>query len=221
MIEYNQFTAGMVIMALIQLAFILLDRIITVVEFYDQKWDYTLVFKYSILIVSLLFVHSVVLAFFPINSGHFASNAYVTFYYILHIFYFLISSLQIKYGIDKESRGFMDRYTWYNGFIYMFYRAVPFLFEFKIFSDWTFTKTSLRLFDWIKFEEIFGHLYVAKCNSLFLRGKQLGSKIEWWKKLLMGFPLLLAIILLLFGPLILFSSLNPLASYNEITGGYL
>ena len=37
----------------------------------------------------------------------------------------------------------------------------------------------------------------------------------------MGFPLLLAIILLLFGPLILFSSLNPLASFNEVSGGYL
>lgn len=114
----------------------------------------------------------------------------------------------------------MDRYTWYNGFIYMFYRAIPFLFEFKIFSDWTFTNTSLRLYDWIKFEEILGFLYVAKCNSLFMRGKILGSKIEWWKKLLMGFPLLMAIILLLFGPLVLFSSLNPLASVNEISGGY-
>ena len=38
---------------------------------------------------------------------------------------------------------------------------------------------------------------------------------------MMGFPLLLAIILLLFGPLILFSSLNPLSSLNEVTGGYL
>lgn len=46
----------------------------------------------------------------------------------------------------------MDRYTWYNGYIYMTYRAIPFLFEFKIFSDWTFTSTSLRLFDWIKYE---------------------------------------------------------------------
>lgn len=54
-----------------------------------------------------------------------------------------------------------------------------------------------------------------------MKGKILGSKIEWWKKLMMGFPLLLAIILLLFGPLILFSSLNPLSSLNEVTGGYL
>lgn len=37
----------------------------------------------------------------------------------------------------------------------------------------------------------------------------------------MGYPLLLSIILLLFGPLVLFSSLNPLASPNPITAGYL
>ena len=37
----------------------------------------------------------------------------------------------------------------------------------------------------------------------------------------MGFPLLFAIILLIFGPLILFSNLNPLASKNSISAGYL
>lgn len=37
----------------------------------------------------------------------------------------------------------------------------------------------------------------------------------------MGFPLLLSIILLLFGPLILFSNLNPLSAVNEVSGGYL
>lgn len=47
----------------------------------------------------------------------------------------------------------------------------------------------------------------------------MGSKIEWWKKALMGLPLLLCIILLIFGPLVLFSSLNPLATPNELIGG--
>lgn len=46
-----------------------------------------------------------------------------------------------------------------------------------MFSDWTFTKTSLRIFDWIRFEEIFGRMYVAKCNALFMSGKKLGAKI--------------------------------------------
>jgi hypothetical protein len=37
----------------------------------------------------------------------------------------------------------------------------------------------------------------------------------------MGVPLLLAIILLIFGPLVLFSNLNPLATQNSISAGYL
>lgn len=37
----------------------------------------------------------------------------------------------------------------------------------------------------------------------------------------MGYPLLITIILLLFGPLVLFSALNPLASVNGISGGYV
>lgn len=152
LIEYNQFTTGMVVMAFIQLGFILVDRILTVLSFEYGKWDVSLILKYVILIVSLIYVHFVVLCFFPLNSGYFGNNNYVTVFYILHLFYFLISSLQVKVGVNKESRGFMDRYTWYNGFVYSFYRAVPFLFEFKVFSDWTFSNTSLRLFDWIKYE---------------------------------------------------------------------
>jgi len=139
-------------MAFIQLGFILIDRILTVLEFSYKKWDVSLIIKYAMLIVALVYVHAAVLCFFPLNSGYFGNNYYITVFYILHLFYFLISSLQIKVGVNKESRGFIDRYTWYNGFIYNFYRAIPFLFEFKVFSDWTFTNTSLRLFDWIKYE---------------------------------------------------------------------
>lgn len=45
----------------------------------------------------------------------------------------------------------MDRYVWYNGYVYTALRVVPFLFEFKVFSDWFVSKTTMRLFDWIKF----------------------------------------------------------------------
>lgn len=46
----------------------------------------------------------------------------------MNILALLVQSLQIKAGLDQSSRGFMDRYTWYNGFIYMGFRAIPFLF---------------------------------------------------------------------------------------------
>ena len=32
--------------------------------------------------------------------------------------------------------------------------TIPFLFEVKTIMDWTFTSTALRLYNWIKFEEI-------------------------------------------------------------------
>lgn len=223
MIEYNQFTGGMVVMALIQLVFMLLERFLGVTDLrsLSPKWQLTLILKYLIMLCAILLTHLTTLLFFPSHSGLHQTNSYVQVFYILATFYFLVAALQVKYGVDQFSRGFMERYTWYNGFVYLFFRAVPFLFEFKVFSDWTVTHTSLRLFDWIKFEEIFGRLFVAKGNALFMSTKQLGSKIEWWKKLLMGYPLLLVIILLLFGPLVLFSALNPLASTNALSGGYL
>jgi hypothetical protein len=101
MIEYNQFTTGMVVMAFIQLGFMLSDRILTVLELSYKKWDLILILKYIVLIISLIYVHGMVLVFFPMNSGYFGSNKYVEVFYILHIFYFLISALQVKAGVNK------------------------------------------------------------------------------------------------------------------------
>lgn len=152
MISYNQFTAGMVILTLIQLGFILLERFINITSLrqLSSRYDLNLVFKYVILGINLLYIQYLILVFFPLNSNNYTQNNYIYLFYIINGLTFLVSSLQIKYGIDQKSKGFMDRYTWYNGFVYMGFRAVPFLFEFKVFSDWTFTKTALRLFDWIK-----------------------------------------------------------------------
>lgn len=101
MIEYNQFTTGMVIMAFIQLGFMLIDRILTVLELSYKKWDIILIFKYIILIISLIYVHILVLVFFPLNSGYYHNNKYILIFYILHILYFLISALQVKIGVNK------------------------------------------------------------------------------------------------------------------------
>lgn len=199
----------------------LLDRFISILNLseYSKKWDVSLFLKFLLQLIVLILIHFLMVYFIPNRSSTSSINNYCLIFYALYCFYFFISALQIRDGIDRMSRGFMERYVWYNGYIYTTFRAVPFIFEFKVFSDWFVTKTTMRLFDWIKFEDTFGRLFVAKCNSLFLQGKIMGSKIEWWKKLLMGFPLLMCIVLLIFGPLVLFSSLNPLASYNHIIGG--
>ena len=66
--------------------------------------------------------------YFPLSSGKYTGNTYVTVLLIISLIGFLVQALQIKNGLDQSSRGFMDRYTWYNGFVYTGYRAIPFLF---------------------------------------------------------------------------------------------
>ena len=172
MIEYNQFNGGMVVWMLIQLMLMLLDRFLSILSLHNHNWEISLIIKHLVLVVSLCLVNYMLLFASP-HGG----NKYTFVFGGIYSLYFLLSSLQVRNGIDKTSRGFMERYTWYNGFIYMGFRAIPFVFEFKVFSDWFVTKTVMRLFDWIKFEDLFGRLFVAKCNSLFLQGKVMGSKI--------------------------------------------
>lgn len=120
MLQYNQFTTGMVIMTFIQLLLILAERIVSSLDRWG-KWEMSLIVKYIVLWVVLLYVHSVCVWVF-------VHNLYVSLYYGLNSLYFLVCTLQIKYGMDNKARGFMDRYTWYNGYIYLLYRAIPFLF---------------------------------------------------------------------------------------------
>ena len=152
MIDYNQFSSGMVTLTLLQLLFLLAERFINVADLreFSASYEPALILKYCLLVLNLLMIEGVVLLFFPLHSEQYSYNGYITVLLVLSLMALLVQALQIKKGLDQASRGFMDRYTWYNGFVYLGYRAVPFLFEFKAFSDWTFTRTALRIYDWIR-----------------------------------------------------------------------
>ena len=130
MIEYNQFSSGMVALTLCQLFFLLVERFVAIVDLrgFSLRWECGLVIKYILLVLNLLLVEGVVLVYFPLSSGQFAGNGFVTTLLVLNMLALLVQALQIKQGLDQASRGFMDRHTWYNGFIYIGFRAVPFLF---------------------------------------------------------------------------------------------
>ena len=40
------------------------------------------------------------------------------------------------------------------------YKAIPFLWEMKVITDWTVTATCLDLFQWFKLDDAFNYLYV-------------------------------------------------------------
>jgi hypothetical protein len=119
--------------------------------------------------------------------------------------------------IKKVSSLMKASNTFYN-IIYKCYIQIPFLFELKNFIDWTFTKTSLDLWKWLKLEEIISLLFINKCLTKGEMAHKVGEKIHPFMKFYMGIITFFTVIIIIFGPLLLFSYLNPLSLENKVTG---
>lgn len=85
--------------------------------------------------------------------------------------------------------------------------------------DWTFSDTSLTMFDWFKQFSIYLRAFKSKIQyynattSTFL-----GSTVPWYSKII-GWAGFIIILLIIFGPMILFSGLNPIADPNLVISG--
>ena len=145
-------------------------------------------------------------------------NKYALFFFLLYCLYFYVSALQIKHGFqDKNKLKSLQRgYSQFQGFMFQVYKVIPFLYEFKTFMDWYFTETSLSLVRWLKVEEITGKLFLAKCSSMKFKKRKYGSKVKWFIKFFMGGCGVFLLVLCIFGPMLLFSTLNPIAEQNLI-----
>jgi hypothetical protein len=96
--------------------------------------------------------------------------------------------------------------------VYETWYYIPFLFELRTIIDWTFTSTALDVFQSIKLSQAQSDLYIAKCYNKPYRVKELGLEIKWYIKVLIGASLMAFIILLICGPILLFSTLNPVSN---------
>lgn len=87
---------------------------------------------------------------------------------------------------------------------------MPFLFELRTAIDWTWTDTSMPLFDYFNMENFYATIYNLKCARTFEqnfpapRGIPKGAVVKY----LMGLPMILIIVLLIWLPLLAFSLLN-------------
>ena len=137
----------------------------------------------------------------------------------MYSFYMITSALQIKYGmLDMRKKSiFMrgDNILYYIAF--SAHRAIPFLFELKLLIDWTVTQTTLDFFKWLKFESIYDKLFITHCT---IKGqnqkKKVGDKVGWFEKSYIGIVGFILVMIIILGPLLLFSSLNPTNVLNNI-----
>ena len=77
-------------------------------------------------------------------------------------------------GLPEIRKGsfLVDSFNVYGSTIYRAYLAIPFIFELRSIIDWTFTRTALDVFQWIKLAQVQADLYVAKCvNKDYMKHK--------------------------------------------------
>ena len=210
------------------------------IYFQYEEENYPLRIKYALHLFIIIFSHAFIFWYFPItgninlqNSSYceineslkcndFGNNIYLIIFYLLYSFYMLTSALQIKYGMfDMKKKSLLmrgDNLIYYCAF--MGHRAIPFLYELKLLIDWSVTQTSLDFFKWLKFENIYDRCFVTHCT---IKGqneaKKVGDKVGILEKIYIGIFGFTAVLTIILGPLILFSSLNPTNTLNNIYSG--
>jgi hypothetical protein len=209
------------------------------IYFQKEGLNFPMVTKYILHFSVIICSHFLVFWYLPIRGNNnlnnigfceqsalnqqcndFLYNNYLFFFYILYIFYYIFSALQIQYGLlDTRKKSLLMRGdNLFNLIVFKTYKAIPFLYELKLTIDWSITPTSLDIFKWIKFESVYDLVFMTHCTMRQEKFRDIGEKIGIIEKLSFGGIGFSLILLVLIGPLILFSTLNPQNSNNNVTG---
>ena len=217
-----------------------------------EKKNSPLINKYILHIFCTILIHIMAFFYFPIKGNNnlinqnycnsadstsdstpensvvgecndFKSNYFIIIFYILYLWYLLLSGLQIKFGFYDIRRKSLfkkkddEMLTSLNsGF-----QSIPFLIEIKNAIDWTFTSTCFSYIQWNKFEAIYDAIFDTYADKSDWDERPVGERISKKQKLGIGGTLLFVLIFLIIIPLILFSSLNPTNKLNNITAAKL
>ena len=150
------------------------------------------------------------------------SAAGVTLYLLCGL-YLLLSALQLKHGLpliptEHPLTGAPDLYRYYVHVVGM---SFPFLWEMRTSLDWTVSPTSLSLFEWLKLEDIYVGLVSVRAAMAFKRMYPLGAKRGLGSKLGTGALFVALVLLLILGPMFVFSSANPISEPNLVKSASL
>ena len=102
------------------------------------------------------------------------------------------------------------------------FRLIPYVREMRSILEWIFADTSMDVFMWLKFDDIYAWLLTVRYDKAYRkRSKSIfsgeSSQSALWK-VLYGWLVFLAMLCVVFGPMLLFSTLNPALSSNPVLG---
>jgi hypothetical protein len=142
--------------------------------------------------------------------------------FLIKSFFLWLSCIQIKSGYPTMgiySSFFVKSYFWVFNIVYLIWRAIPFVFELKTLLDWTFIKTTLNFYEWLKLEDIYSTQYTRKCDLEYKKiyGRSFGQSQFATTKIGSGFLLFVGICLVIFFPLLFYSTANPTFEINLVS----
>lgn len=223
-LESNKFSAALIISVLVFVAVAVIERFIATLPYHRGHKEY-IKYTYTMILLFLVCLEAYYLAPYDSSSVEVSYSpppALIGFMF-LQFLYFIFSALQIKWGYKKYKRlnSMLHKRTYPNYLITMVFTAIPFLYELKLIMDWSFSTTGLTLDNWIRHFNIYLTSFTSLINGKTNEGYKLGAPIPRVSKVLFGWCGFILILLLIFGPMILFSSLNPISESNLVIGGTL
>ena len=152
------------------------------------------------------------------QCNHVSENIYIHTFFILTTLYFILCALQIKRGESflKNQKKKNRRWTTAEKITNILVTKVPFVFEIKTALDFAVTKTSLGLFEWFKFEDIFNTFFSAKYAQIASDMKRLGTVRAKVEKFIFGWVALFIFLAIVLAPIFIFSNFNPDSVLNTV-----
>eukprot|EP00172_Hildenbrandia_rubra_P002041 Plantae.Rhodophyta-Hildenbrandia_rubra.ctg2701.p1 GENE.Plantae.Rhodophyta-Hildenbrandia_rubra.ctg2701~~Plantae.Rhodophyta-Hildenbrandia_rubra.ctg2701.p1 ORF type:complete len:1329 (+),score=139.93 Plantae.Rhodophyta-Hildenbrandia_rubra.ctg2701:195-3989(+) len=187
---------------------LILDRVI----YLKRSMAWKLVLHYG----SIFVYHYVLFILTSISN-----RVSVKIFYMIKCIYFLLSALQIRSGFPQYTTGqyLLRNYSVPGLVAFEIYNYIPFLWLTRTLLDWVVLPTSLELFQYFRFIDIYVWLYrnraVNQGRGSFKR--VLGQKRGSLPRLYQGYGLFILCVLLLFFPFLLFSFFNPFFSPRELS----
>ncbi len=147
------------------------------------------------------------------NEPH--ANVYLLGFYAIYCVYFWISAKQIRAGwTEIDEREIHRNVEGLNGYMIQVFYAIPFAWELQQLIAWVWSTTSLDIYRWFKFDEIYTKLCTNNSSS---RKSRIGTRVATFRKFSMGVCILVFILGLIMTPVVVFSSLNPMVATNNPT----
>lgn len=203
-INENKIPTSVLFVLLLQFASIMIDRYL-----YLQK---NIRAKLLFQVLLVLSIHTWLFIVLPAITGHnltFRENWPPKLFYIFKCIYFLLSAQQTRCGYPRRVLGycFTKGFGYTNLISIKLYRAIPLLYDLRLYMDWIWTQTTLEFRNWYIMEDMFANLFIRKCELTIEEEYPTprATPQSRFSKYTTGGLFILLIILIIWGPLLLFS----------------